>query len=47
MMPDRNLRRQIDELVSEISKEPENIRQLYVALQEKRAQISAQVGWQH
>jgi hypothetical protein len=43
-MPDRDLRSQINELVSEISKEPENIHQLYAALLQKRAQMGGRAA---
>jgi hypothetical protein len=43
-MPDRDLRSQINALAAQISKEPENIRQLYTALQQKRAQLSQAAG---
>jgi uncharacterized protein YukE len=38
-MPARDLRSEIDELASQISKEPENIQQLYAALQEKQSRL--------
>jgi Skp family chaperone for outer membrane proteins len=43
-MPARDLRSEIHELASQISKEPENIHQLYAALQEKQSRLGQQAS---